>query len=269
MPFSRFLRSGAMAALLLGLSAASPASAADDDITVFAAASMKNAMDEVSEAWTRQTGHAAAVSLAGSSALARQIEQGAPADVFISANEGWMDTLEKNGLVDSATRFDLLRNRIVLIAHGRSAPAVDIGPDFDLARLLGDGKLAMALVDAVPAGIYGKAALQTLGAWDAVAPKVAQADNVRAALALVSTGEAPYGIVYATDAAADDDVTVVATFPDDSHPPIVYPAARVSGSDNPLGAAFLDFLRGPAARAAFEKQGFVVVGPRSAPQTGG
>ena len=244
--------------LLMGTAALSPVLA--DDITVFAAASMKNAMDEVAEGWQVETGHTATVSLAGSSALARQIQQGAPADIFISANVGWMDTLQGEGLIDPASRYDLLSNSLVLIAHGADAETVTIEPGFDLAGMLGDARLAMALVDAVPAGKYGKAALESLGIWDAVAPKVAQADNVRAALALVATGEAPLGIVYATDAvAAGDSVTVVGTFPGDSHPPIVYPAARVAASENPLVGDFLTFLKGEKARAAFERQGFTTL----------
>lgn len=248
-----------LATLALGSAAVLPALARADNITIFAAASMKNAMDEISARFAEETGHIATVSLAGSSALARQIQQGAPADIFISANPDWMDALEKEGLIDAATRFDLLNNALVLIAHGAGATPVEIGPGLDLAGKLGEGHLAMALVDAVPAGIYGKAALEALGIWAAVAPKVAQADNVRAALALVSTGEAPMGIVYATDAVADDNVSVIATFPADSHPAIVYPAAAVAASGNPLNAPFLAYLRGPAARDAFARQGFVVV----------
>ncbi len=243
-----------LVAFLMGI-AALPA-LAQDSVTVFAAASLKDAMDEISSKWMQQTAGKIAVSLAGSSALARQIEQGAPADVFVSADEGWMDQLQKEGLIDEASRFDLVANSIVLIAYGKDAPKLDIGPGFDLAGLLGDQKLAMALVDSVPAGIYGKASLTSLGIWDAVAPKVAQADNVRAALALVATGEAPYGIVYSTDAAADDNVSVVGTFPADSHPPIVYPAATVKDSANPLKSKFLEFLKSDAAKAAFERQGF-------------
>jgi molybdate transport system substrate-binding protein len=237
-----------------------PSAATAGEITVFAAASMTNAMADVEARFEADTGHDVTVSLAGSSALARQIRQGAPADIFISANTGWMDALEADGLVEEGTRFDLLNNAIVLIAADASAAPVEVGPDMDLAGLLGDGRLAMALVDAVPAGIYGKAALETLGLWDSVAPRVAQADNVRAALAFVATGEAPYGIVYATDAVAEDDVTVVATFPTQTHPPIVYPAAALGQSDTSLTQDFLDFLRGPEARAAFARQGFVVVG---------
>ena len=247
---------GLAAGLAFGLGLVRPGLGADA-LTVFAAASLKNAMDEIAAAFERETGHAATMSLAGSSALARQIRHGAPADIFISANPDWMDVLEQDGLIDPESRFDLLGNSIVLIAHGRDARAVEIGPGADIAGMLGEGRLAMTFVDAVPAGIYGKAALESLGVWEAVAPKAAQADNVRAALALVSSGEAPLGIVYATDAAADDNVTVVGAFPAGSHPPIVYPAAAVAASRNPLNARFLAWLRGPAARAAFERQGFV------------
>ncbi|MFB9151242.1 molybdate ABC transporter substrate-binding protein [Roseovarius ramblicola] len=230
-----------------------------DEITVFAAASLTNAMAEIEAGFEAETGHDLIVSLAGSSALARQIQQGAPADIFISANPGWMDTLEADGLVEDGTRFDLLNNSIVLIAAGTDAAPVRIGPGMDLAGVLGEGRLAMALVDAVPAGIYGKAALEHLGLWRGVAPRIAQADNVRAALAFVATGEAPYGIVYATDAVAEDNVMVVGTFPAATHPPVVYPAADLSNRDFPAEAAFLDYLRGAGARAAFERQGFVVV----------
>lgn len=259
--FSKFCFHPASAAAALALAAASfaPSFAAADEITVFAAASMTNAMAEIEETFEAATGHDLVVSLAGSSALARQIQQGAPADIFISANPGWMDTLEQEGLLEEGTRFDLLNNSIVLIAHGADAAAVEIGAGMDLAGLLGDGRLAMALVDAVPAGIYGKASLESLGLWSSVETKVAQADNVRAALALVATGEAPYGIVYATDAVAESNVTVIGTFPADSHPPIVYPAADLANRDFPAEGEFLDYLRGPEARAAFERQGFVVV----------
>ena len=248
---------GLAAGLAFGLGLAAPGLGADG-LTVFAAASLKNAMDEIAARFERETGHAVAVSFAGSSALARQIRYGAPADIFISANPGWMDALEREGLIDPASRFDLLGNALVLVAHGRDAAEVEIAPGMDLAAMLGEGRLAMTLVDAVPAGIYGKAALERLGAWEAAAPQVAQADNVRAALALVSSGEAPLGIVYATDAAADDNVTVVGTFPAGTHPPIVYPAAAVAASRNPHKSRFLAWLRGPAAREAFERQGFVV-----------
>ncbi len=227
-----------------------------NDVHVFAAASMANAMAEIEAGFEAATQHDLVVSLAGSSVLARQIQQGAPADIFISANPGWMDVLESGGLLEPGTRFDLLNNSLVLIAAGTEAPDIQIGPEMDLAGLLGTGRLAMALVDAVPAGIYGKAALDSLGLWDTVKTQVAQADNVRAALAFVTTGEAPFGIVYATDAVASENVTVVGTFPADTHPRIIYPAADLANRDTAAEAAFMDYLRGPEARAAFARQGF-------------
>lgn len=254
-PHLRFL------AALIGLAGAVPAAAAGDEITVFAAASMANALAEIEPAFEAATGHDLVVSLAGSSALARQIQQGAPADIFISASSDWMDRIEADGLIEPGSRFDLLGNSIVLVAFGTGAEQVEIGPDLDLAGLLGDGRLAMALVESVPAGIYGKAALESLGLWDSVEAQVAQADNVRAALAFVTTGEAPLGIVYATDAAASDNITTVGTFPADSHPPIIYPVADLANRDVPGEAAFLDYLRGPEARAAFTRQGFTVLVP--------
>lgn len=246
-----------VAGLALAGMVASPAHA--EEMTVFAAASLANAMADIEKRFEAASEHDLVVSLAGSSMLARQIQQGAPADVFISANPGWMDLLEAEGVLAERTRFDMLENAIVLIAAGRGIAPVEIGPDMDLAGMLDDGPLAMALVEAVPAGLYGKAALESLGLWDSVEERVAQADNVRAALAFVAAGEAPFGIVYATDALAEDDVTVIGTFPAGSHPPIVYPAAAVAGRDSVAVAEFLDFLRGPEARAAFERQGFVVV----------
>lgn len=236
-----------------------PGAAMADRVTVFAASSMTNAMQEIEQHFEAETGLDLVVSLAGSSALARQIQQGAPADVFISAHTDWMDVLEADGLIEPGTRVNLLGNDIVLVAHGADAAPMEIGPDLDLSALLDGGKLAMALIEAVPAGIYGKAALDSLGLWNSVAADVAQTDNVRAALALVSTGEAPYGIVYATDAAADDNVTVVGIFPADSHAPIIYPAADIAGRDTQAEADFMDFLRGPQAREAFERQGFIVL----------
>ncbi|MCL4189265.1 MAG: molybdate ABC transporter substrate-binding protein [Rhodobacteraceae bacterium] len=241
------------------LSLAAAATAAAGEVVVFAAASMKTALDQVASAWTAETGHGIAISYAGSGQLARQIIQGAPADIFISAAADWMDEIGTAGLVVAGTRADLFGNTLVLIAHGTGAAPVAIGPGFDLPGLLGEGKLAMALVDAVPAGQYGKAALTALGIWEAVAPAVAQVDNVRAALALVSAGEAPFGIVYATDAVADGNVTVVGTFPADSHPPIVYPAALLTGAADPADRAFLQALTSEAARAAFAGQGFAVL----------
>lgn len=230
-----------------------------DDVIVFATSSTTTAMAEIEAGFEAATGHDLIVSLAGSSALARQIQLGAPADIFISANPGWMDVLDEGGLLEPGTRFDLLGNALVLIAAGRDAAPVQIGPEMDLAGLLGSGRLAMAMVDSVPAGIYGKAALDSLGQWDSVAPQVAQADNVRAALAFVATGAAPFGVVFASDAMASDSVTVIGTFPAETHPPIIYPVAKLADRDTPAAAAFMDYLRGPAARAAFARQGFALL----------
>lgn len=234
------------------------AAMAQAQITVFAAASTKTALDEAAAAYQSATARTVTISYAGSPALARQIQLGAPADVFLSANPGWMDVLQQEGLVDPASRLDLLANRLVLIAHGKDAAPLELSAA-DLGARLGEGRLAMALVDAVPAGIYGKAALTALGQWTAVAPKVAQTANVRAALALVSSGEAPLGVVYATDASADNRVSVVAVFPEGSHPPIVYPAAAVAGGNTAEAMAFLDYLRSPAAREIFLRHGFGVL----------
>ena len=252
MPFRPFL------CLLLALLASLVvASAQAGQVTVFAAASLKDALEEIAIGFEAQTGNKVSLSLAGSSALARQIQLGAPADVYISANSVWMDFLAREGLIDPLSRFDLLGNELVLIASGAAAPAVDLA---DLPDLLGEGRLAMAQLNAVPAGIYGKAALQHLGLWDQLSLKVAQTDNVRAALVLVSLGEAPFGIVYATDARADENVSVVARFPPDSHAPIVYPVAKVAGRNNPAADVFLAYLRHAQARAVFERLGFVVLG---------
>ena len=256
MILSPFLSTLSRVSFLLVI-ASLPTAALAEKVTVFAAASMTNAMTEVKERFESSTGHELVVSYAASSALARQIQQGAPADVFISANPGWMDVLDEDGLVEPGSRIDLLNNAIVLIAHGPEAQPLQISPELDLVGLVEDGRLAMALVDAVPAGIYGKAALESLGLWSAVAARVAQTDNVRSALALVARGETPYGIVYATDAVAEDRVTVVATFPGQSHPPVLYPAAIIAGRATPETKKFMAFLRGPASKDAFERQGFV------------
>lgn len=251
-------------AISLGVIAAAfvPRAAAAEEIVVFAAASLKNALDEISGSWTANSGNKVTISFAGSSSLAKQIQQGAPADIFISANVKWMDVLQQDDRIDVTSRRVLLGNRIVLVAHGKNAPLVDIKNGFDLAGLLKDGKLAMAMVDSVPAGIYGKAALTSLGVWDNVAGQVAQSDNVRTALALVARGEAPYGIVYATDAAASDNVSVVGTFPERSHPPIVYPVAVVADSKKKATASgFLNYLTSSEAKQVFEREGFTVIEP--------
>ena len=228
------------------------------DVTVFAAASLKTALDEAALAFEAQTGLDVALSYAGSSALARQIQYGAPADLFISANVDWMDVLQEDGLLVSGSRVDLLGNDLVLVAFGTDTP-VDLTDPTDLPARLGGDYLAMALVDAVPAGLYGKAALQSLGQWDSVQGQVAQSDNVRSALALVATGEAPLGVVYATDAQSSEHVHVVATFPEDSHPPIIYPIAEITGHGGETTQAFRDFLTGDAARDVFVTHGFTVL----------
>lgn len=246
--------------LALALALATPAAAvAAEEVVVFAAASLKTALDQIATDFQAATGNTVVISYAGSNTLAQQIIQGAPADIFVSANEKWMDEVAKANLIADGTRADLLGNTLVLIAHGKAAAPVEIGPGFDLAALLGDEKLAMAMVDSVPAGQYGKAALETLGIWAAVEPNVAQSDNVRAALALVSTGEAPYGIVYATDAVADDNVTVVGTFPADSHPAIIYPGAVLTTAADDADRAFYQALSSDASDAIFAAQGFAIL----------
>nr|WP_238308296.1 molybdate ABC transporter substrate-binding protein [Methylorubrum suomiense] len=251
---------GLALALAAGAVSAALPARAEEPVVVFAAASLKNALDEASAAWTKETGKTSRLSYAGSNALAKQIESGAPADLFFSADLAWMDYAEKNGTIRPETRTNLLRNAIVLVAPKGANTKIPLEPGVDLAKALAGGRLAMGNVEAVPAGKYGKAALEKLGAWDGVKSQVAQAENVRAALLLVSRGEAPLGIVYATDAASDPSVDVVATFPEGSHPPIVYPAALTKESRNADGAAFLSYLRSPAARPFFERQGFVVIG---------
>jgi molybdate transport system substrate-binding protein len=229
------------------------------DVVVFAAASLKNTLDAINAQWQKETGKKATISYASSPAFAKQMEQGAPAQMFISADLDWMDYLEKKSLIKPETRSNLLGNRIVLIAPKDKAPSVDIRPGFDLAKVLGDGRLAMANVDTVPAGKYGKAALQKLGVWASVSGKLAQAENVRAALLLVSRGEAPAGIVYQTDAASDKGVAIIGTFPEDTHPPIIYPIALTANATNPDAAAFLAYIRSDKAKPLFEAQGFTVL----------
>jgi molybdate transport system substrate-binding protein len=252
------------------MAAGAPARADDGQeagVLVFAAASLKNALDEAMAAYTRATGTAVTASYAASSALARQVEQGAPADLFISADLAWMDYLQEQGLIAADSRGNLLGNSIVLVAAKDSALGeVAVGPGFDVAGLLGDdGRLAVGEVQSVPAGKYAKAALETLGAWPDVEGRLAQAESVRAALALVSRGEAPLGIVYRTDAAADPNVRIVGTFPETSHPAIIYPAAvTAEARDRAEAHTFLAWLRtAPAAKGAFERQGFTFIGAPS------
>lgn len=241
------------AAVALGLAAPLRA----EEITVFAASSLKTALDVIAEDWRAETGNVAVVSYDGSAKLAKQIGQGAPADVFISAAENWMDAVQEQGLLRDGTRRDLLGNRLVLVAQGAAAP-VTIGAGLDLAGMLGGGKLAMGMIGSVPAGQYGHEALVSLGLWDSVAGQVAETENVRAALKLVALGEAPLGIVFASDAVAEPDVTVLGTFPETSHAPIVYPAA-VTASAKAGAEAFLNYLSSQAATAVFVAQGFRVL----------
>lgn len=244
--------------LLLGLVLLPTLPVRAQNLTVLAAASLKESLDEVATQFQRASGNKVALSYAASSALAKQIENGAPADVFISADLDWMDHLDRRKLLRDGTRMNLLRNRLVLIAPAESRVQVEIKAGFALDRLLGDGKLSMADPDSVPAGKYGKAALEKLGAWSAVGRKVARGDNVRTALNFVSRGEAPLGVVYETDAFAEKKVRVVARFPQDSYPPIMYPAAALAGSKQAATPALLAYLKSREARAIFEKYGFVM-----------
>jgi molybdate transport system substrate-binding protein len=248
----------AIAAVVLA-AVSSAAAAQEKDIVVFAAASLKNALDDADGTYERDSHHKVKVSYAASSTLAKQIEASAPADVFISADLDWMDYLATRKLIKPDTRSNLLGNRIVLIAPVTSTVSVTVGPDFPLAKVLASGRLAMADPASVPAGKYGKAALEKLGVWTSVADKVAPAENVRAALILVARGEAALGIVYRTDAAAEKDVKIVGVFPASSHPPIIYPIAVTAASDNPAAAAYVEFLKSKAAAPAFEKQGFILL----------
>jgi molybdate transport system substrate-binding protein len=241
--------------IVLG-STCSPALAQDKALTVFAAASMKNALDDVDAAYTAKTGVKVTASYAASSALAKQIEQGAPADIFVSADTDWMDYAISKKNINEPTRVNLLGNSIVLIAPKDSKiDKVAIGPGFDLAKLAGDGKIATGDVKAVPVGKYAKAALEKLGAWNAAETKFAMAESVRAALAFVARGEAVLGIVYATDAQVEPGVKIVGTFPTDSHPAIIYPVAATTTAKSEA-ADYLGFLRSSAAKAIFEKYGF-------------
>jgi molybdate transport system substrate-binding protein len=236
--------------------AALPVRAQDVTLTVFAAASMKNAVDDINAAFTKANGIKVVSSYAASSALAKQIEAGAPADLFASADLEWMDYVAGKKLIRDDTRVNLLGNRLVLIAPKDSKiDNVTIGQGFDLAKLAGDGRITTGDVRAVPVGKYAKAALEKLGAWAAAEPKFAMAENVRAALLLVSRGEAALGIVYETDAKVDPGVKIVGHFPEDSHPAITYPVALTANA-KPEAAKYLAFMRSNAAKAIFEKYGF-------------
>lgn len=246
--------------VLLATGISSPAIAKDKPPLVLAAASLQESLSAVADAWARKGQARPVLSFAASSALARQIEAGASADLFISADENWMDEVDKAGLVRAGTRKAFLSNRLVLIVPVNSKLRVAIVKGFPLARLLGEGRLAMADPEAVPAGKYGKAALESLGIWQGVEPKIARAENVRAALALVERGAAPLGIVYATDARASKKVKVIGTFPADSHPPITYPVAVLKAASSPDAERFRRFLLSRQARTIFVKHGFTFVG---------
>ena len=244
------------ASVMLCGSALSPVLAQDKSLTVFAAASMKNALDDVDAAYTAKTGVKIVASYAASAALAKQIEQGAPADVFVSADTDWMDYATSKNNINEPTRVNLLGNSIVLIAPKDSRiDNVTIGQGFDLAKLASDGKIATGDVKAVPVGKYAKAALERLGGWQAAEPKFAMTESVRAALMLVARGEAVLGIVYSTDAKVEPAVKIVGSFPADSHPAIIYPVAATTTA-KPEAADYLAFLRSSVAKAILEKYGF-------------
>lgn len=242
---------------LLAFAAASCAPASADTLTVFAAASLRGPLEAAAQPWEAASGHRLRIAYAGSGALARQVDAGAPAQVFISADTEWMDWLAGRGRLEGAPRA-LLGNELVLVAPAGRVPKLRIAPGFGLAAALGGGRLAVADPRSVPAGKYARAALESLGAWSAVSGHLAPVDNVRSALALVARGEAPLGIVYRTDARMEPAVAVVDAFPASSHPPIVYPVAVVKGA-TPAAAALVDALSAPAARAAWEKAGFRVL----------
>jgi molybdate transport system substrate-binding protein len=251
-----FFKALVFAAVVAATAGPQSAPAQDQTITVFAAASMKNAVDDINAAFTKATNVKVTASYAASSALMKQIEEGAPADVFASADLEWMDYGSQKKVIKDDTRVNLLGNRLVLIAPKDSKiNNVTIAPGFDLAALVGDGRIVTGDVRAVPVGKYAKAALEKLGSWTAAERKFAMADNVRAALTLVARGEAVLGIVYETDAKVEPGVKIVGRFPEDSHPPIVYPVALTTNA-KPAAARYLDFLRSQTAKSVFETYGF-------------
>jgi len=250
-----FIRIGLALALVLG--ALDTAAAQEKGPLVLAAASLQESLTAAADAWAAQKHPKPVLSFAASSALARQIDAGAPADIFISADEPWMDDVQKHGLVKPGTRVSFLANQLVLVAPAAHAQKIAVKPGFPLARALGEGRLAMADPDSVPAGKYGKAALTALGVWPQVEGKVARAENVRAALALVERGEAPYGIVYATDAYASKGVKIVGVFPENSHPPVTYPIAVLKTATSLDAEGFRRFLLSSAGRGVFKRYGFV------------
>jgi molybdate transport system substrate-binding protein len=245
----------------LALATPIPARAEAQSVTVFAAASLKTALDDIAAQWQKETGKTARISYAASGPLARQIEAGAPADIFISADVAWMDYAAERKLIKPETRRNVLGNALVLVAPADSkAPPLDLNTGTDLRALLGsDGRLAMGEPRSVPVGAYAQKALTSLGLWDKVKNRVAQTESVRATLVFVARGEAPLGIVYRSDAHAEPRVKVLGTFPDSSHAPIVYPIALIAASRNPDAKAFYDYLATPAASAIFKRESFDVL----------
>ncbi|WP_298917107.1 molybdate ABC transporter substrate-binding protein [uncultured Roseobacter sp.] len=252
---SRHVRPAFMLALVLWFPVTGTVRA--DQITVFAAASLKTALDEIAADFETETGHDVTLAFAGTPVLARQISQGAPADIFLSASSDWMDWVEDRGALEPGNRKDLLGNALVLIGHNGNA-AIELDK-VSLRAGLAEARIAIALADAVPAGIYAKAALTHLGVWEALKPQLIQTDNARAALALVALGEAPFGIVYRSDAIAEPRVQVVATFPAASHPKIVYPMALLRGRITRAAQTFADYLTSDVAHRVFEHQGFSLI----------
>lgn len=243
-----------MAAALLA--ACSGAKEGAQGPVVLAASSLQESLEEVADGWAKEGHPRPVLSFAATSALARQIEQGAPADLFISADQEWMDKLQEKHLIEPGTRRTLLGNTLVLVAPTAGAATVDLASPAAFTAALGKGPLALADPDAVPAGKYARAALGSLGLWTVAEGKLARAENVRAAMALVERGEAPLGVVYASDAQASAKVRVAATFPENSHPPILYPVGQIAGASNPEAAAFRAYLAGEAALAVFRRHGF-------------
>jgi molybdate transport system substrate-binding protein len=264
-------RAAACALALAGLLAAlEPATAEEPgELMVFAAASTTDLVGELAGAFERKAGAVVRASFASSSTLARQIERGAPADVFVSANVPWMDAIDQAGAVEPGTRFDWMSNRVALVAPEAAPLAIEIAPGFDLAGAVGDERISIGDPSHVPAGRYARAALRTLGVWDAVSAKMVHAPDVRAALALVERGEVGAGLVYATDAAASARVRLVGLLPEESHPPIVYPVAILRGHDGALARRFVALLRSEQARRALERHGFLPLGPAAGARAGG
>jgi len=250
----RSFRAAAAVALLV----TAPLVARAADLTVFAAASLTSVLQKTADSYKTKTGKTVALSFAASSLLAKQIEASGGADMFVSADEDWMNYLDGKGLIQKSTRKDILGNHLVLVAPTGLDIKVVIAPHFDLAKIVGNGKLAVADPASVPAGKYAKASLTSLGVWDSVQDHLAPAENVRVALAYVARGEAPLGIVYTTDAMAEPGVKIVGQFPDDSHAPILYPVALTKDA-KPDAQAFLDYLKSAGASAVFSKAGFVIL----------